>query len=311
MSAILVPFGVAYAAYLTARLLKQSAAIGSCAGLVCGYLAGHTAFESRSDWAGSADSFVGWLVACAVASFWKAIDLLHPHVARDWVPWLVLAAVIVVYLDNRHLPHRLSSILRLALAIALPTRLLWSSVYFQQWSFWQDVCWIGGIGLAVCAAWELHGHRPRDSDTGFLVAALVLLVAGASSLTVAMSGSIMYAQLGGVLTSALVGILVGAIVHRDHAEMLAAAGPLCVVFGSLLIVAYFFAALTGPHAVMLALAFLLSGGLVRLCSEGRPVYRWLSAAIVVLLVSAVVLNAGVRFAKSLKPTSDNPYAAYR
>lgn len=311
MSAVLIPFGMAYAAYLTARSLKRSAAIGCCAGLVCGYLAGHTALESRSAWAGSAESFVGWLVACAVASFWKAIDLLHPHVARDWVPWFVLAALIVVCLDYRHLPRRLSSFLRLALAIALPTRLLWSSVYFPQWSFWQDVCWIGGIGLALYAAWEFHGYRQRDSDTGFLTASLVLLVAGASSLTVAMSGSVIYGQLGGALTSALAGVLVAALIHRDAAEMQAAAGPLCIVLGSLLIIGHFFAELSAPHAVTLALAFLLSGRLIRFRLQSRPVFSWLSAALVVLLVSAVVLNAGVRFAQSLKSTGDNPYAAYQ
>jgi hypothetical protein len=143
-----------------------------------------------------------------------------------------------------------------------------------------------------------------------LAATLVLLVTGASSLTIAMSGSMVYAQMGGALTSALLGVLVAAVVHRDHADMLAAAGPLCIVFGSLLIVAYFFAELTSPHAAVLALAFLLSGGLSRLRSQDQQVFRWLSAAIVVVLVSSVVLNAGVRFAKSLETPSDNPYAAY-
>ena len=77
-----------------------------------------------------------------------------------------------------------------------------------------------------------------------------------------MSGSITYGQLMGVLVATLTGCALAAWLLKLGRGPDAAAGPIVIAFGGVLVLAHFFAELKLLYAVLLLVGFAVGSGLV-------------------------------------------------
>ena len=165
-------------------------------------------------------------------------------------------------------------ILRIALCVFLPWRLLYGSKYLPLslgpgfdfdlggWSTGEAAAWCAGLGAALLIAWQLLrlGHSEEKLFEGNLRSVLVLVVAFGSVITMVGAKSLVLGQLFGVLTAAIAGCALGSALVGTHRGPDAAAGPLVILFGSLLMAGHFFAELTLTHAALLLGAMSFAGG---------------------------------------------------
>jgi len=303
----LLPAVVAAVALAIAWKLTHDAVYAGLAGVVLGYVTGHWALDAQG---------VG-LLASVAKSF-------RPHEARDWLPLAVLLAVvpeIAARFGNRG--SLLAWILRVALCVLLPWRMLDGSAYLPAttllntdfdigaWSRSEAIGWLGGMGAVLLASWfAVRGCG--EKSLSWLRFSLATFVALGGAATLAMSGSLSYGQLLGVLAATLVGCgLMTTILHLDSGPE-AAAGPLLLAFGGVLVLAYFYSELKLLNAVLLLLAMIAAVGWVagsqKLSQRGHASLR---CVICLTALAAAVSLAAMDFTASQAETQNNPYLNFQ
>ena len=237
-------------------------------------------------------------VTPALAKSWQITE------ARDWLPLLVFLGCFPDALASFGKRAELAAwLLRLLLAVFLPWRLLAGSVFLPDpaaapnpfnksaWSTAEATAWLAAIAVALVAVWgswiAARDHAPRWRT------ALVALVILAAAITLALSGTLTSGQLLGVLLATLVGSGLAAAAGKLQRGPDAAAGPLLMAFGGILVIAHFFAGLKLTSAVLLLVALAVAGGWFFPNQKGSLPLR---AAICLLVVGWVIAVAGMDFA---------------
>jgi hypothetical protein len=272
--------------------------------LVMGYVMGHwtldardlgAALSARDDPSGATYQSYDPRPLQFRAAIAKSV---RPRAAHDWLPLFGLLAMLPDALAcvGRGGPA-VGWLLRVLLSLLLPWRLLHGSTYLPLsppgldlggWSTGQTAAHIGLLAGALLLSWQWY--RSTQPRTGAVVrSALAALVAAGSAVTVALSGSIVCAQLLGVLTAALAGAglaAAGLAATRCSSERgpEAAAGPIAVLLGCLLGIAYFYAQLPLLSALLLLAAMGLALGRLPLC--GPPGAQLTARSLLCLVVLA-------------------------
>jgi len=276
-------------------------------GIVLGYVVGHWALDART---------IG-----VVATLSKSC---RPIEACDWLPLLMLLALVpdgVTCMGKRG--PALAWLLRTGLCIFVPWRLLSGSAYlpisissdfdfdFGGWSTGEAMAWIGGIGGVLLIGWQwLRIVDPQaNQQRGVSVrSALAVGVTLGAAIVMALSASLVYAQMFGVLLAVLAGTgLVSKLLSTGRGPE-AAAGPVLVAFGSLLVAGHFYAELKIYNAGLLLIALSLAIGSISLLAKLSP--RWQAIARCVLCIvtlGAALALAGLDFSATQEKTESNPY----
>ncbi len=208
--------------------------------------------------------FVGIVAQNLRIGWHTALDkLLHPRVAIDWLPWLVVGAAAVTLLAA-YAPRnwqRWLVALAGAFALTVPLRLLAGSVYVTS-------RWTAGEKLGVLllwsflfAAWWLTLSLGRHNRLPLARSAILLLVALGISLTLTASGAVTLGELGGVAAAALFGTTAVAWATGSLADGPSnSAGPLAVMLGSLIFLGYYYSQLNLPNAALLGVSLAFAAG---------------------------------------------------
>lgn len=225
--------------------------------------------------------------------------------ARDFLPLMVILAIVpdAVAAVGRRGPG-IAWVLRVGLCVFVPWRLLAGSRYLPKiapppdfdtgaWTLFEAGAWIGFLAAVLLVVWSFV--RAASTEVPKLRSSLAVLAALATSTTIALSGSLTYGQLMGVLVATLAGCaLLSWYLKLDRGPD-AAAGPLVIAFGGVLILAYFFSSLNSLQAALLLVAFAVGAGWF------FPQKKWSTPArCAVCLISAAVAVAlaGMAFAKT-------------
>jgi len=266
--------------------------------LVMGFIVGLWGIDSQG---------AGWAGAIS-----KGIRITE---AKDFLP---LVAILAILPDAVAAINRQAAIvawgLRALFCVALPWRLLYGSSYLPRetiagftpanaWSTTEAVFWLGGIGTVLIAAWAATrevdpAERPR------LRSLLATLVALASAATIAFTGSQSYGQLMGALAVALAGCAIGSLLWKLDRGPDAAAGPLVISFGSLLILAMFFSNLLLVQAGLLLVAMVAGAGWFFPNLKASLPMR---CAVCAIASGTVVLWTAYAFFSAIAESQSNPY----
>ena len=301
------PLLAAIAAFSIAWLVTRRAGVAWSLGAVLGYLSGTISVEAGS---------VG--VAAAVK------QLAAPHDAHQWTWMLAVVAVIPAIFAGLLGERRAWRWLLIApLAVAAPLWLLWGGKYLptaeirasgfanDAWGVVEAVITIGVVAAALLLAWRLwEANDPTDQPrTRGLLTAIVLSCTAAVA---GLSGSFVYAQAIGVLAASVGGCFVAALMWRVKAGPEAAAGPIIMLAGSLLLLATHYSKLDLLHAAGLWAAITLASAYlpnrVGLNDHGRVALRCGACLIPLALVLG---HAAYKFAESQRQQQEeaasNPY----
>ena len=237
------PMFLAIAAFSLAWLLSRRSGVAWPTGVLAGYLGGTIAVDAGS---------VGFAAAIK--------QLASPHDAHQWA-WMiavvaVIPAIVAAFLGERRQWRWLLSV---PLAAAAPLWLMWGGKYLPSpeirasgfandaWGVGEALAVIAVVASAMLLAWRLwEANDPADQPwTRGLLAAIVLSCTAAVA---GLSGSFVYAQAIGVLAASVGGCFVAALLWRVKAGPEAAAGPIIVLAGSLLLLATHYSKLDLLHA---------------------------------------------------------------
>jgi len=282
--------------------------------LVAGYLAGHWALGART---------VGLVPAIA--------KCVRPSEAHNWLPLVLLLAILpdAVACIGRRGPV-LGGLLRVALCVFVPWRLLHGSKYmplalegdfggdfgfdFGGWSTGEMTAWLGGIAAVLLISWQWIRQVDIDVEIDQAVGAravLATVVACGAAITAALADSLIYGQLLGVLSGAIAGCGIAALLLKTERGPDAAAGPLVVALGSLLVVAHFFSGLKIAHGVLLISAMALAVGWQPLPAAWSAQRQAAVRAVLCLaLMGFAVASAGFDFAAEQAEPTGNPYGEF-
>ncbi len=230
-------------------------------------LARPTATRPAATWSLSiACGLVVGMVAQNVRVGWPtALDkLLHPRVAIDWLPWLVLVAALISVLAA-YAPRswqRWLVALACVFAIATPLRLLATNASaMSRWSLGEKLGILAFWSAAFAACW-LTFALGRLNRQPLLRSGLLVVVALGISLTVAASGALTLGELGGVAAAALLGATgIAAALGKLADGPSHAAGPLAVMLGGLILLGYSYSSLAPTNAALLAISLAAAGWL--------------------------------------------------
>ena len=266
--------------------------------------------------------------------------MVAPREASHWLP---LAGVLAAGIGLIPQCCRAANVVTLfsggLLAIALPTRLLWGSVYLlSDWSTGEAVARIGGVAAVMLAigwlltkqnaahnlesaaaenqrannsvACDVARHKTGWSDA--LIAPLLAMVVVGLAVVIATSGSLSYARLAGVILAAMVGATLGGVGQLKFSQIGAgvpAAGPVVVTLvGGLLLVSVLYAEVTIASATLLTIALAAAGakrGWAPKCPWRQSVLRTM-CCLVPLAIATVW--AATEFAEATsQPGEENPY----
>ncbi len=277
--------------------------------IVVGYVAGHWGLDTRTI------SFA----AALTKSF-------QPTEARDWLPLLMLLAIVPDALAcvGKRGPM-LGWLLRCVLCVFVPWRLLHGSVYLPLslpelgldaedlggWSNGETATRIGGVGTALLVGWhwlrsgDPQSSQPRDA---LVRSALAVVVALGGAIVAAMSASLVYGQTFGVLAAALAGCgLISAFLSTRRGPE-AAAGPVMIAFGSLLVMGYFYAELKFHNAALLWAALALAIGWLPLPAKLSLSRQAIGRGLLCLAALGLAVTlASLDFAATKAETESNPY----
>jgi hypothetical protein len=234
--------------------------------------------------------------------------------AKDFLPLMVILAVMpdaIAALDKRGAIA--GWILRAGLCVFLPWRILAGSKYLSKvappanfdtgaWSTLEAVGWLGGAALVLLASWSLV--RAESTEQPKLRSILAVIAAFVASATIAMSGSITYGQLMGVLVASLTGCGLAAWWWKLGRGPDAAAGPIVIAFGGILVLAQFIAEMKLLYTALLIVGFTVGAGWF------FPGKRWSGYARVAVCLAAIGIAAGMAaadFAASQAEAASNPY----
>ena len=254
---------------------------------------------------------------------WNAIteaisNSLRIREAKDFLPLVAMAGILPDMLASYGGGRRIAAwVMRGLLCVGLPWRLLAGSSYLPSasaapnpfntsaWSTGEAVAWLGGIGASLCLVWATW--RAGRKETPRLRGVLVAIVCLAASLAMAMSGSLSYGQLFGVITAAATGgVLVAWLASLDRGPE-AAAGPLILAFGGVIVLGHFFAELKLVNAILLITALAAAGGW---CFPRLKHSAWLRGVLCLILVGIAVGGAAADFRATQQESAENPYSQF-
>ncbi|QDV72187.1 hypothetical protein [Botrimarina mediterranea] len=255
----------------------------------------------------------GW-VAGLPPAFTK---FFSPSEASQWLPAAVVVAAIVAMLASGGRTTRYVALtLGALLAIGLPLRMLWGSVYtLSQWSTGEAIAWIASLAVLLFATGWLLTRQMSDATprVALLRDWLPGLVMVGVAIVLATSGSLSYARLAGAVAAALLGAaLGGAGIQGERRLGFAAAGPLVTTLGGgMLLLGYFFAEVTTANALLLLAALAATGlPLPTLAANGWSNFA-LRGALCLVLTGAAAGSAGVAFSKAMAAQAADPYANWK
>jgi|GEM_PF-3477002 len=272
--------------------------------IVAGYVAGHWALDARGS---------NWLAAISHS--------FRPREAHDWLPLLLLLAM---------LPDAIACfgkqgsvigwLLRTGLCLLVPWRLLYGSRYLPllqlpddfgfdmgAWSTDQATAWIAGIGTLFLLCWLIVQNADRN-HTILPRSLLAVTVACGAAITAALSGSLIYGQFFGVLTATLVGASLTSVLLQVKRSPEAATGPVVIAYGSLLMLAYFYAELKTHNLALLLLAMTFAIGWLPLPKQLSPHWQIAGRCAACLAALAVAVSlASLDFIATQATTESNPY----
>jgi hypothetical protein len=246
--------------------------------IACGLVVGMVA-QNRRD---------GWPVALH--------RLLHPRVAIDWLPWLVLIAAVIQILAA-YAPRtfqRYFAAIACVFAIALPLRLLAGSVYVTaRWST-PEKLGVLVIWSILFALWWLTLSLGQHNRLPLVRSVLLVITTFGIALTITASGAITLGELGGVAAASLFGATATAGTLRQLADgTSSAAGPLAVMLGSLIFLGYFYAQLTATNAALLSLSLAAAAGWLPTTWPQKPVWQAALRAVLTLVPLAIAAASAV------------------
>ena len=277
-----------------------------------GFAAGQIGLEAQ----GGATSLADWLAKLPAA----ASLVIDPRVASHWLPaGAAWAAVVAVLAWGGRVGKVFAALLGVGLAVAIPTRLLWGSVYLM--SEWTRGYAIGVVALLAgelaAIGWLVTREpNPEPSEerapSGALRAGLTVAVALGLAVVLATSGSLSYARLAGVVVASLAGGVLGGVGIRKPARFgdgVSAAGPVVTtLIGGLILLGFFYAEVTTLNASLLTVA-LAAAGAVRGWS---PAVGWravaLRTAICLAPLGLAVSVSAIEFNRAIAAEPVNPYA---
>lgn len=336
-----VPGVVALATLTIAWKCTGKAASAWRTAFLLGYLSGHWTLSAR-DLGATALLSRGELESAGanwaydprnfdfVAALTKSFNATEAH---DWLPLLTILAILPDALACvGRLGPALGWILRIALCVLLPWRLLYGSAYLPLslgpefdfdlggWSTTEAIAWIGGLAAALLAVWHLLriGNSAGERTDGNVRSWLAVLVTLGSVIVMVSAKSLILGQLLGALTATLTGCALASGWLGTKRGPDAAAGPIAIAFGTLLIAGHFYAELSLANASLLFFALTTAAGWLplpqSLSSRWQSVCRGLMC---LALLALPVFLAGHELAgQAPKPGSEpetglNPYDTFR
>jgi hypothetical protein len=306
----IAPMVAALAAFSLAWIASRRAGVAWPVGVLAGYLGGTIAVEAGG---------VGLVAAIK--------QLGAPHDAHQWT-WMlgvvaIVPAIAAALLGNRRAWRWL---LIAPLAIAAPLWLMWGGKYLPSaeirdtgfandaWELGEAMLVIGVVAASLLVAWRLwEASDPADQPlTRGLLAAIALSCAAAVA---GMSGSFVYAQAIGVLAASVGGCFVAALLWRVKAGPEAAAGPIIILAGSLLMLAAYYSKLQPLHAAGLWAAVTLSAAyLPKAIGRNDRARIALRCSLCLIPLALVFGHAAYKFAESQRQQQEqqeeagsNPY----
>jgi hypothetical protein len=304
------PMIAALAAFSLAWLASRRAGVAWPVGVLAGYLGGTLAIEAGG---------VG--VVAAVK------QMVGPHSAHQWI-WMIgvvaaAPAIVAAFLNDR---RKWRWLLSVPLAVVAPLWLMWGGKYLpsaeiratgfakEAWGVGEATVVIAVVALAMLLTWRLwEANDPADQPrTRGLLAAIVLSCTAAVA---GMSGSFVYAQAIGVLAASVGGCFVAALLWRVKAGPEAAAGPIILLAGSLLLLATHYSKLQPLHAAGLWAAITLSAAYLP-CTKGLNDWSRIALRCGLCLIPLVVVvgHAAFKFAESQQQQQEeaesNPYSSF-
>jgi hypothetical protein len=235
--------------------------------------------------------------------------------ARDFLPLMVILAVIpdAVAASGKQ-GAILGWIMRAGLCVFVPWRLFWGTKYLPKvppppnfdtgaWGPLDAVLWIGSVTAVLLGVWAVV--RAENTEAPRLRSVLAALVAFAASTTVALSGSLTYGQLLGVLVATLTGCALAAWLMKAGRGPDAAAGPIVIALGGVLVLAHFFAELKLLYAVLLLVGLTVSAGWF------FPGKKWSMPVRCVVCLVAIGIAVGMAGMEFLPSDATSPYSNFQ
>ncbi len=251
-------------------------------------------------------------------------NFASPRVAHHWS----LAIAVGGLMTGGIVAWRRAKFLRLFVAIAASgtviLRLLWTSVYLRsEWTFVEQVAWIGGASLLAGWAWWMAANRIEDSNIPeqgdaakrgshahqrlFLIGGTIGLIAA----TLLLTGSLRYGVVAAVIASATGGAWIASWKRKRDGMRGEWCGPLVMLTTFLLVIGTAFSELPIPQALLFA-ASLMFALVASSCSGDSPLWKtsgWIAIGILPAIIATVW--AIIIFADTLTNAPVNPYDAYK
>jgi hypothetical protein len=303
----ITPLAIAAAAFGLGWAASRCEGVAWSAGVVLGYAAGATALAAGNVGIGPALQ-----------------KLISPSVAHEWTPMIALIAVAPSLLAAATGRGRwLRWLLAVSLCVAAPLWLLWGGKYLpsqelresgfalQAWSVPQAVMVLGGGAAMIFLAWRTWEAVERESAPRSRSLLAVMALIGAAA-TVGLTGSFVYAQHFGMLAAAVGGCLVASWFLAVKSGPEAAAAPVIVLTGSLLLLAACYSELPPALAIGVAIAVTLAAGWIPwLSCRTLRLQLIVRSALCVVPLALVLWQAGMAFLATQRQQQEaaesNPY----
>ena len=265
-------------------------------------------------------ALLGWLNSL-VAS---AEQLLNPAVAKDWLPMAAVVAAAVTSLPI----GRWAVLVVFPLAVVLPTRLLWGSVYFvSEWTQREAIVSVAmlGAGLAaIASAWLLseRGKKVGDVETKsedkplveWTRAGLVCVATLAVALGMMLSGTQAYGELSGAAMAACLGALLAGLCGKNGPSAprgVGMAGPVVAAWtGGLLVLGCFYAELKPVNACLLGFGLFVAGARTPI-ANGAVAQAAVHALVCLVPIGLALSFAGLEFAEAMRQQAADPYLNWK
>ncbi len=267
----------------------------------CGWIAGQTTIE--------AVRIASARISASEAATEAIGKFLHPTLAREWLPLIVLLAANVEVFAHEAGPRLRTAIVvaRAVICGFIPARLLWTSVYCtSRWSGAEQAIGLASLSLMLLVLWT-WASRPPAASYPKLQTGSTCFVLFALAVTLFTVGGRIYGQLALVLAVVAATLAISAGRQRSIVVSITARTGI-VVAASLVLLGHFFAALPAATAIFFALALaVVSGPLPSPGSKSRRRCAALVFAASVVLGASFATHATMRFLKAVETKSANPY----
>jgi hypothetical protein len=215
---------------------------------------------------------------------------LPPRQAMDWMPWIILLAMVGALLAERLAAIGSKAGARLALALAVAALTAWPAL--PSLGPEKTALTIAAAGALIWLAWSVLARAARNRPTP---AVLLTVVAGGAGLAIMLDASQMIGQLSGALAAAVGASAVLALARGQGGLCGAAVGVASLVLGALLLMATIYAGFPLEYALLLAGGLLADAVLELVLRRRTP--AWLPAAALSAIPVAIALGLALKAAQ--------------